>query len=325
MKILLSQGIYDRHGDTLRTTYSDVMLIPYTPQAAVPAAGESAEVAFLSDDLIVALHTAQGMPTSPPWITQLPGLPQLRWVHTASAGVDDPFFHRLLQRGVLLTNAIGVRRVPIGQHTLLMMLYFVRCMPHYLAAQREHRWDPGWGEELTDKTVGIVGLGHIGQEVARLSKAFGMRVIATKRRPIDIEWVDQLLPPTALHQLLSQADFVVISTALTPETRGLFGEQEFKAMKPTAYLLNVARGAIVQEDKLIEALQSGRIAGAYLDVFEHEPLPAESPLYDMPNVVITPHCCDASPLNERRDLQLFLDNLERFKRNEPLINVVKGG
>ncbi len=325
MKILLSQGIYDRHGDTLRSTYSDVLLIPYTPRAAVPAAGESAEVAFLSDDLIVALHTAQGMPTSPPWITQLPGLPQLRWVHTASAGVDDPFFHRLLQRGVLLTNAIGVRRVPIGQHTLLMMLYFVRCMPHYLTAQRAHRWDPGWGEELTDKTVGIVGLGHIGQEVARLSKAFGMRVIATKRRPIDIEWVDQLLPPTALHQLLSQADFVVISTALTPETRGLFGEQEFKAMKPTAYLLNVARGAIVQEAKLIEALQSGRIAGAYLDVFEHEPLPAESPLYDMPNVVITPHCCDASPLNERRDLQLFLDNLERFKRNEPLINVVKGG
>jgi phosphoglycerate dehydrogenase-like enzyme len=323
MNILLSQGIAERHAEMIHQNHPDLTLVTYSPHAPIPAAGEAAEAAFLSDDLIVALHTAQGMSKPPPWIAQLPVLPQLRWVHTASAGVDDPLFHRLLQHGVLLTNAIGVRRVPIGQHTLLMMLYFARCMPKYLAAQREHRWDPGWGEELTGKTVGIVGLGHIGQEVARLSKAFGMRVLAMKRRMTQVEWVDQLLPPTALHQLLPESDFVVISTALTPETRGLFGEKEFDLMKPTAYLLNVARGAIVQETQLIKALQAGKIAGAYLDVFEWEPLPPESPLFDMPNVVITPHCCDASPLNESRDLQLFLDNLVCFKQGKPLINIVQ--
>lgn len=323
MKVLISQYIAQRHADTISQTAPDLALVPFVPTQPLPEEGQEAEVAFLSDDLIVMLHTAAGLPTTPPWISHLPELPRLRWVHTCSAGVDDPLFQRLLDRGVLLTNAIGVRRIPIAQTVLLMMLYFVRALPRYLAAQREHRWDPGWGEELTDKTVGIVGLGHIGQEVARLAKALGMQVIATKRRQVDVEWVDQLLPPSQLPHLLSRADFVVISVALTPETRGLFGAREFTLMKPSAYLINVARGAIVQEAALITALQTGQIAGAYLDVFETEPLPPSSPLYDLPNVVITPHCCDASPLNEARDLQLFLENLSRFRQGESLLNVVR--
>lgn len=188
----------------------------------------------------------------------------------------------------------------------------------------EHTWDrqSGIGEDVAGKVLGIMGLGQIGKPLAARAAAFGMRVVGTKRTPEPVPHVDLVLPPDRIGDLLTEADYVVALLPLTPETRGRMGEREFRSMKPAAVFINVSRGPIVQEAALVRALREGWIAGAGLDVFEAEPLPADNPLYDFPQVIITPHVSGITPKFFERIATIFSRNLRRYVTGEPLANVI---
>ncbi len=246
----------------------------------------------------------------------------LRWFHTFSAGVDSPVFQVLIDRGTLLTNSSGASAPSIAQYVLAMMLYRTKRIDEWREQQGRHVWEPVATSELTGQTAGIVGTGAIGGEVARLAHAFGMRVLGVRRSGKPARYVDEMLPTRRLPALLKRSDFVVLACPLTKETEGLIGERELRAMKPSATLINVARGRVVDEAALVRALRERWIAGACLDVFHVEPLPAGSPLWDLPNVVVSPHNSGFSPLNMERSMAIFLDNLARFVAGKKLRNLV---
>jgi phosphoglycerate dehydrogenase-like enzyme len=255
---------------------------------------------------------------------------QLKWLHLSSAGATHVLFPEMIASNVQVTNSRGLHGVPIAEHVLGVMIILARQLHQAYRIQLEGRWGrremfdlyPTF-RELSGETVGIVGLGSIGLAIAERTKAMGMRVLATKRsggaKP---ECVDELFGPTDLHTLLRASDFVVIAAPLTSETQGLIGEAELRAMKPTAYILNIGRGAIIQEAVLIRALKEKWIAGAGLDVTEIEPLPSESELFRLPNVFLTPHYSGFRSNYWQHALTIFKPNLEKFLRGEPLNNVV---
>ena len=253
--------------------------------------------------------------------------PRLKWVQAWSAGTDGIRPSGVFEAGIPVTNLSGVHAIPIAEHVLMMMLMLTRDAKALEENARERRWRSSASvDELYQKTVGVVGLGSIGSRVAQVCRALDMRVIATRRtvtaRQRDVQGVDELLPPSELRSLLEQSDFVVVSSPLTPETRGLIGEGELRAMKPTAFLINIARGEIVDEPALKRALKEGWIAGVGLDVFWNEPLEPASELWDMSNVIITPHMANTSPREEARAATVFEDNLDRFLAGKPLRNLV---
>lgn len=263
--------------------------------------------------------------------------PQLRWVHSATAGVERVLTPTALQRGLIITNARGVFSRPIAEYVLLMILAVARRLPQLLELQRERTWQPLPAVELRDVTVGIVGLGSIGQAVAALATAFGCRVIATRRReaaavaagelddpeqPVLAPRIERVLPPERLPELLAESDFVVLALPLTPETTDLFDPAMLARMKPGSWLINVARGALVDERALVRALQEGPLGGAVLDAFRDEPLAADSAFYGLPNCIVTPHTSWTSGRVVQRSVDLFCDNLRRFRVGEPLRNVV---
>jgi phosphoglycerate dehydrogenase-like enzyme len=263
--------------------------------------------------------------------------PQLRWVHSATAGVERVLTPASRARGLTITNARGVFSRPIAEYVMLMILAAARRLPQLLELQAERTWQPLEARELRDVTVGIVGLGSIGSAVAALATAFGCRVIATRRRPeagADAAggagddpfpgsvMLDRILPPDGLPELLAEADFVVLAAPLTPDTVGLIGDEAIARLKPGAWVINVARGELVDEHALARALRGGTLGGAILDTFREEPLPSTSPLYDLPNVILTPHTSWSSTRVLDRSVDLFCDNLRRFAAAEPLVNVV---
>lgn len=249
----------------------------------------------------------------------------LRWVQVISAGIDHLIRKDILASEVTITNIKGMSATPIAEFVIAVALAFVKRLPYCGELQRQKRWQAFPTASLQSKTIGIIGLGSIGREVARLSRAFGMTVIATSRtagRTGAVSDVDRMLPKDQLPQLLAESDFVVLSLPLTEETKGLVGEKEFRAMKPTAYLINVARGGIVDEAALVRALEQGWIAGAGLDVFAVEPLPADSRLWELPNVVLSPHVSGGIEDEFELATDLFIDNLKRYLKGDRLHNVV---
>ncbi len=311
MKLLLPDHLTERLRESVCRIAPDCEMIPVGPDGEITGSLEGADVLFLRWGL-------------DPEATRrlLSRIPNLRWVHTISAGVDHLLFPELRDSDAILTNASGVFNVPIAETVMAYILAVVKRLPEFWTLQREHRWEKLPLRELRGLTVGIIGLGDIGTEVARLCRAFGMRVLGLRRRPAPSDVADEVLPPERLHDLLARSDFVVIAVPLTAQTRGMIGRAELAAMKPDAWLINISRGAIVDEEALVEALQAGRIGGACLDVFAQEPLPPESPLWDLPNVIITPHNSWSSPHIEEREIDLFLENLRRYVAGEPLLNVV---
>ncbi len=250
---------------------------------------------------------------------------RLRWIQSPAIGLERTMFPELIAHPVVMTNPRGIFADDIADHVMAMVTGFARQMPRSLRQQLQRRWDPRDYQvmHLPDCTLGIFGLGGIGSAVARRAAAFEMRVIAVDARRTDRPAeVAELWPSSRLNDLLGQSDFVVICAPETPETRGLFDSSAFKAMKNSAYLINIGRGKIVQLDALVEALRAGELAGAGLDVFEVEPLPADHPLWGMDNVVITPHIAGLGPHTGERRHRVLLDNLARFVAGEPLINVV---
>jgi len=262
--------------------------------------------------------------------------PRLAWVHSATAGVERVLTPASRQRGLVITNARGVFSEPIAQYVLMMILAVSRRLPQLLELQKERTWQPLEGAELGDVTVGVVGLGSIGQAVARLASAFGCRVIATRRRsdgsqppPADDDpaaWLpragDRVLGPDGLPELLAESDFVVLAAPLTPATENLIDSAALEAMKPGAWLINVARGRLIDERALLRALREGQIGGAILDTFRDEPLPATSPFYGLENAIVTPHTSWSSGRVLDRSVELFCANLRRYAAGQALTNVV---
>ena len=247
--------------------------------------------------------------------------PSLRWVQVCSAGFSDNITPEILDGRVTLTNATGLHTVPIAESVLGAMLAHAKNLRLRRRDQDARAWRRLDNDELHGRTVLIIGLGSIGGTVARLCKAFGMGVIGTRRRAAPVEGVDRVFPAGALASALPEADYVVIAAPHTRETEGLLGPREIARMKPTAYLVNVGRGRVVDEGALVSALASGKMAGAYLDAFVEEPLPVDHPLWGLPNVTIVPHDSHSSPFIGDRMVAIFCENLERYAAGEPLANV----
>jgi phosphoglycerate dehydrogenase-like enzyme len=260
--------------------------------------------------------------------------PYLRWLQYPGAGVDGLRVSGLLDKKspVVVTTATGIHAVTICEYVFGSMLMFNWNWAQMVRLQNKHIWakSAGWynlgGRELAGQTLGIVGMGSIGRRIAQMGRAFGMQVLGIRRSFTDAgphsqdPDLDQSYPPQDLLTLLSKADYVVLAVPLTAETERLIGEAELRVMKPDAYLVNIARGGVVDEQALIKALRQGWIAGAGLDVTEVEPLPTESPLYSMPNVILTPHVAGVSVHYEKRLAELFADNLRRYRAGEALVN-----
>lgn len=249
---------------------------------------------------------------------------RLRWIHSTAAGVDQLLYPEVLEQDIQVTTSSGIHQ-PLVEHVFAMLLAFTRRLHIAVRNQQEHKWDRARvaGGEVRGMTIGVLGLGSIGAEVAEKAAVFGMRVIGTKRTPSPVQHVDRVYPPEALADVLAQSDVVVIALPLTAETRGLLGAAEFRMMKPEAIVINIGRGPIIQEAALIRALQERWIGGACLDVFEREPLPADSPLWAMENVILTPHVSGAWPGYLDAAVPLFCENLARYLRGAPLLNLVE--
>jgi phosphoglycerate dehydrogenase-like enzyme len=268
--------------------------------------------------------------------------PNLRWIQGHWAGVNNLREHPVWESDIVITTASGIHAPATGQYVMDQMLAWANRVPDWLSYQKEgtwpkDRWKKFLPNELRDQTVGILGYGSIGREVARLAKSFGMTVLATKRNARDTtdggftipgsgdpkgEMADRIYPGEATRSMVAECDYVVITLPLTTKTHHLVNEVMLREMKPNCVLINVGRGPIVDEDDLVRALKKGWIAGAGLDVFEAEPLPAESPLWSMNNVIISPHVSGFTPHYDDRVTDLFAENLRRYLAGDPLLNQV---
>ena len=251
---------------------------------------------------------------------------RLRWVQSTWAGAGEQYAAAELTPDeldrVALTTSAGVYATPLAEFALLGLLALAKDLPRLLRSQAERRWDRFVMAELRDWTVLVLGVGGIGREVARLASAFGAHTIGVKRTPGKVPHVDEVHSTDRLRELLPRADGLVVTLPLTAATRGLLDREALSLLPPRAVLVNVGRGGVVDEDALVEALRNGRLAGAALDVFAVEPLPAESPLWGLPNVLIAPHAAAQSVHDDERLVELFCDNLRRYLRGEPLRNRV---
>jgi D-2-hydroxyacid dehydrogenase (NADP+) len=254
--------------------------------------------------------------------------PGLKWLHVFNAGVDHPIYTEMLQRGVRLTTSAGSTAAPIAQTAITGLLMLARNFPRWFTAQHERRWDPmrvpDFPRDLVGQTALVYGLGSIGSEIARLARALGLKVIGIRRSPQQPDDpVDELHPPQKLAQLLPQADWLIITSPLTAETRSLINADMLARLPKGARIINIARGEIIDETALIAALREQRLGGAYLDVFETEPLPPESPLWTLPNVLVTPHNSAAAAGNDGRVYRIFTGNLECWHHGQALHNEVR--
>jgi phosphoglycerate dehydrogenase-like enzyme len=242
---------------------------------------------------------------------------RLRWIQALSAGVDHYDRDALVDRGIALTNASGVHAEPLAEQVLGYLLTFERNLHEFARNQHRGVWQRNGGGELRDRTVGIVGVGAIGTRVAELASAFDSTVLGTKRDPTDVPSVlDGVYGPDGLWELLERADYLVVACPLTDETRGLIGTDQLRVLSEDAVVVNIARGEIIDQDALVAALQARTIRGAALDVFEDEPLPSDSPLWDLPNAVVTPHVGGSTPHYLERCADLFVENYERFRAGD---------
>ena len=250
--------------------------------------------------------------------------PHLRWVHSRSVGLERTLFPELVENSAILTNGRGVFSASLGEFALAAILYFAKDFRRLIRNQMVHKWEQFDVEMIAGKTVGIVGYGDIGRAVAARVRPLGMKVLALKRH--SSREADPLIEKTYLRngllEMLSLSDYVVVSTPLTDETRGMIAEAEFSAMKPTAVVINIGRGPVIKEEAMISALAERRIRGAALDVFDEEPLSASHPFYKLENVLLSPHCADHTSDWLDQAMRLFIEQYERFRSGKPLLYVV---
>jgi len=307
--ILVLNNLASRHIDAIKEVLPDISVI----STDLEHAGE-----YIADtEILVAWGSTDIRPL-------YLAAPKLKWVHALSAGVEKLIFPEIEAKDTILTNSKGIHGIPVSEHVLAMMLAFNRGLNIFIRQQANKDWGRKKApiDEIHEKTIGIVGLGSIGREIAKKAKGLGMNVVAVKREQTSEIFVNKLFQPAQLEDMLAIADFVVVCLPLTEETHGLFGLKQFEAMKPSAYFFNIARGAIVNEQDLVTALEKSLIRGAGLDVFQEEPLPPTSPLWERPDVIITPHLAALSPHYLDRAITLFVDNLTRYSQNREMFNIV---
>lgn len=296
---------------------------------------DSAEIAAGESPDFVKKHAADAevalivglTKSAPPFAEIWPQLKNVKWVHSLSAGVEKFMIPLFIESPVPLTNARGVFKRSLADFAMLGIFYFKKKVRRLVENQRAHRWDNfpvGW---IPDTVVGIVGYGEIGRECGLLAKALGMKVHAVRRNPERSQndpIVERVFASEELNDMLGEVDVVIAAAPLTNETRHMLSDAQFSAMKPSAVVINVGRGPVIDEAALIRALQGKQIEGAALDVFEEEPLPETSPLWDMESVLISPHCTDRTENPDWLDLsmQFFVENFGRYRRGEPLENIV---
>lgn len=255
----------------------------------------------------------------------LAGAKNLKWIQTRSAGLDSLLFPELIASPVTLTNGTGTFSQSLGEFVITGALYFAKDLPRMLKSKAERRWDVFNVREIRKQTMGVVGHGDIGRAVSRRAKALGLRVLALRRdtaRRAGDEDLDRVYPTAELHDMLPECDYVVCTAPLTPGTKHMISTAEFNRMKPSAVVMNVGRGPVIDEAAMVEALRSNRIRGAVLDVFEVEPLPAESPLWTLENVLISAHTADHTDDWLADAINFFVEQFGRWRNGEPLRNIV---
>ena len=312
--LLVSDNVWQREGTNITSFAPGITTIIY--EGDDPIADDvlaNVNVAFFSSD--VWPERSRGM------VLSIMKSTNVKWLHTFSAGVDSPFFIQLMEKGVRLTNSSGATASPIAQTAILYMLSLSRNTRAWFRHQDKHEWERHEFDELDGARLAVVGLGPIGLEIARLGMALNMEVEGIRRTPQGNEPC-----PTygfdSLNEVLGRADWVACALPLTPDTKDLFDDARFAAFKKGARFINVGRGELVSEPALIAALQSGHLIGAGLDVFATEPLPADSPLWDFDNVIVTPHSSGGSTTSGLRAEKIFVENLRRYINNEPMRNEV---
>jgi phosphoglycerate dehydrogenase-like enzyme len=247
---------------------------------------------------------------------------KLKWVQSWAAGTNEILFPEMVASPVPVTSCASNGAIPLAEHAVMLMLMLCRNAPKWLKNQGDSTWERWYHPELAGQTCGIIGLGFSGADLARKLKAFDMRVIGTRRTPRPTANVDEVFPTERLHDLLRQSDYVVMTAPRTPETVGMLGEAEFRAMKPSAYYVCFSRGGIADDAALLRALNEGWIAGAGLDAHSREPLPPDSPFWTAPNTIVTPHNGATTPNTRQRGVDIFVENLGHFLAGEPFRNVV---
>jgi len=260
-----------------------------------------------------------------PFRTVFPLATRVDWVHSLAAGVDNFLFPEFIKSPVRLTNGQGMFSEPLAEFAVGAMLYFSKSLRRMLESQEAGRWDPFDVEMIAGRTLGIVGYGGIGRATAKLARGMGMRVLALRKRATLSEGdpnVDAVYAPDGLREMLAVSDFVLVAAPLTAETRGMIGARELSALKSTAVVMNVGRGAVIVESELVDALEGNRIRGAALDVFTQEPLPEGHPFYRLKNVLLSPHCADRAPGWQQAAMRVFVENFELYRKGLPLRNLV---
>ena len=251
----------------------------------------------------------------------------LKWVHFTSSGIGQQLYaSELNAKGVITTSSTGSNAEPVAQTGFTGLMMLARCLPHHIQSQHKHEWRPLRGAALPDdlrgQTLLLIGVGAVGKTFAGYARALGLKIIGVRRSPMSPDDpVDEMVPPSKLHDVLPRADWIVIACPLTPETDNLLNAEAFRHMKKGVRLINIGRGEVVDETALIAALRSGQLGGAALDAHIQEPLPKDSPLWDLPNVIITPHNASASTGNEKRSADMFVANFGHWLRGEAMFNV----
>lgn len=247
---------------------------------------------------------------------------KLKWIHSWAAGPNEMLFPKLVASPVTVTSSVGSGAIGMSEHAVMLMLLLNRGAISWIRAQDEHKWERGVHSELYGLTCGIVGLGNTGRDLALKLQAFHMRVIGIRRNTQPTPNVDEVFTRDQLPEFCAVSDFIVVTAPRTVETLNMFGEGEFRQMKPTAYFICSSRGGIANEEAMLRALNEGWIAGAGLDAFAEEPLPPDSPFWTAPNTIVTPHIGAQSPRRRRASLDMFVENLGHYLAGEPLVNVV---
>ena len=312
--VFCSDEFWDARGDDLVSIDPTIEVVRLVGEEHVtPSDLERITVAIFSPDLYPARSRS--------FVAACTRCPNLVWFQSSFAGVDNPVFQSLIERGVLLTTGSGATAPAIAETVMMYLLALSRDLPALMRDQTARRWSFRRVDELAGRRLGIIGFGAIGHEVAQRADAFGMEVVGLRRQPDPDDrftsWSND-----RVDELLGWADAIVVAAPLTDETRGMFDADAFARMRPGAWFVNVGRGAIVDEAALLDALVDGHLAGAGLDVFETEPLPTDSPLWELPNVIVTPHCSGDSDPSDARAVDIIIENFRRRTAGMPLLNVV---
>lgn len=309
MKVAAGRGFYERYGTPAQHIVPDIGWALIEPDGSWSESPDACDVIVLAGDAYTQA-----------FVETTSQLPVPRWAHTEDAGTDGPFYDAMRAKGAMLSHSPGANAPEVAEFAFSFILWSAKRLGDFQAQQRAREWKLLDLQSLSDKTVLIIGLGAIGSHIARYAKGFGMRVLGLRQSSTTVEHVDQQGTLADLQVFLPEADFVVLALPLTSQTQGLIGKAELARMKPSATLMNIARGAIVDIGAVRDALTSGQLRQACLDVLPTEPWPKDDPLWEVPNLFLTPHNAWSSPLYLPRVAELWLDNLGRYVRGEALLH-----